>query len=170
MPETNAPASITRFFETINGNVTVSMLPGMKAQTLFWEMTRHIGPSIIKVFEALERDQIARLQSGDASGVTGIAAATEMLCSKLTKQEFEYIRRELLALVHYEGQPISKVADLIFQGKTFTLWRVLAFAIEVNYLDFFDAARVLAASFLVKRTPSSENSPNESPQLGLVGG
>lgn len=158
-----------RHFDGI-GEVTISLLPALKAQLLWVRIARIVGPPMARIIQALERDKLAQLAEGNPAGVGGISEAVEILASKMTEAEFDGIRRELLALAHVDGKPLLPVANVLFQGKVLALFKVMWFAIEANYADFSEGVRAAVGTFLAQKARPSESSPKESPALGLVGG
>lgn len=160
----------TRYFDELGGDVTVQKLPAMKAQLLWLRLARVAGPAIGKLVETLDGEKVRDFAAGSGGGVNGIGEALNLLVSRLTVEEFDQLRRELLQGVFFGGQPITKTADVVFMGKTLALWKVLAFALEVNFADFFGGVRVAVAKFLARKPQNSATSPNTSPQPGPAGG
>lgn len=72
-------------------------------------------------------------------------AAVARCCLKLPPSELETITRELLCgatcdgqlLFQFDGKPGT--FDLVMRGRTIDTWRLLFFAVQVNYPDFSSA-------------------------------
>lgn len=83
------------------------------------------------------------------------------VCAKLNPDEMRYIRRTLLSGATCNGKPLygkpgeGNLIDVVLQGRTIDLWRLLIFAVEVSYPDFF---ALLAA--LKKKAPKADE-PSE---------
>jgi hypothetical protein len=137
----------------------ISQLPSTAAKRLFERLVRAVGPSLA--------------QSDDA----GKALAT--LFERLSQKDSEEIEHILLekALVKVDDKwvPLKGVYELIFAGKITTIYKLLGFALEVNFGDFLKAVAgsgSLAAKFkevlssrLASRTngPTSDSSSEASP-------
>jgi hypothetical protein len=170
MSEQGGSATVSREFEELGGEVTVSLLPGLKAQTLWIKLMRIVGPGMAQIVQSISRAGLDGAMRGEISGLDGLANGVAMIAERLTEEEFERIRKELLAFAYFSGQPVAKQADVLFQGKVLALFKVLAFVLEANFGDFFAAGRGVVASLSVKAPRPSEISPKPSPALGLAGG
>ncbi len=150
---------------TIDGiEFTVTQMPAMRSQRVFQRLASAIGPAIA----AALRDAPA----GDAilEGDVRIGDAVKQLFDRLTIPELEAIEKELLetATVVQDGQTarVLAIADELLAGRLSTLFKLVAFAIEVNYRDFFDAAggaRALLAEALTWKSRGA------SPKTGPAG-
>src|SRR5580698_1730234 len=110
---------------------TVRQLPAFKALKMMNRLTRALGPAI------------AALGAGGGSlSFEGVSDALVKLGDKLSDQELEAIARELLADATFktpegaEGE-LMKQVDLVLAGKPEVMLKLLAFALEANYGNFF---------------------------------
>lgn len=130
----------------------VAQLPAMRANKLLVRLGKVIGPALGKV---------SKLMQGGAKSIadaelSAVGEAIEALFDKLTPEEFEAVTKELLAGASVTGAesvedggtggkkvPLLPVFDRVMQGRTVTLGKLLAFAFEVNFADFFGVFRGL---------------------------
>jgi hypothetical protein len=132
----------------------VTQLPAMRGMKLLTRIGRAIGPAL------------AKLATSDGTLDTGNAgAAMEALFSNLTEGELEHFIREMLlqgGALKQDGRPLSLAGafDLEMAGKPMTILKLLVFAFEANYGDFYAAAGALlapAASPKAVANPSQES-------------
>ncbi len=146
----------------IDGTVyTIRPLAGMKSVTFLPRLNKILGPAIASLI--------------DAKGVTGenLKQALTALGDRLDEKEMEVITKTLLGDCTYQpgdgnkGGLLLPVFDLVFQGQPETAFKLLAFALEVNYSGFFPVLGQLAAYSAVKA--SALTSPTNSPKSGTAG-
>lgn len=126
------------------GNYSVTQLPAFRGLKMLARLTRTVGPALAKLADAEQGGEIGVAALGDAVGA---------LCEKLNDAEIEGITRELLAGATVDEQPLLSQFDMHFAGKPELALQVLAFAVEVNFGGFFDAARNALAS---RKTPDKK--------------
>ena len=123
----------SRFFEGV-GDVSVQQLPAMRAVKLSRRLIQVAAPAV-----AALKDLTA-----DAS-VLGDAIAGAL--AEFSEKDLEALIKDLLetATVEQDGKlaKVMPLFDSLFGGKIFTLYKVLAFALEVNFADFFEPLRAL---------------------------
>lgn len=156
----------------------VSQLPASKARKLLIRLFRVAGPSLGKVLESLEgKDgtmQVAALK-GDKGGIdvdlSKISDALALLATNVFEEDFEYVVATLLREDRVEYMPEGKwmplnmqLADLHFAGKLDQLFKLIAFALEVNYAGFFAGTGGLVsvlkrAGEVVNPVPPQSSSP-----------
>ncbi len=97
------------------------------------------------------------------------------IAAKLPAATLRTIRRTLLRGSTMDSKPLYATtegqADLIgslMRGRTIDGWKLLLFALEVNYPDFFAIARPLAARS--GRATSNSSSTTTTPDAGQAGG
>ncbi len=127
---------------TIDGfSYDVTQLPGMRGVRFLARLGRIVGPSLGGL--------ITSLQGGGLAGadLSAVAVSVGRLFIDLTENELEAICRELLGSATYRDPVTQKIVpvmddfDLHFQGRAASVLKLLAFALEVNYGNFFDALR-----------------------------
>jgi hypothetical protein len=125
----------SRFFEGV-GDVSVQQLPAMRAVKLSRRLIQIAAPAVA----ALKDLSL----SADAS-VLGDAIAGAL--AEFSEKDLEALIKDLLetATVEQDGKlaKVMPLFDSLFGGKIFTLYKVLAFALEVNFADFFEPLRAL---------------------------
>ena len=147
--------------KTIDGmTFTVQALPAMRQLRL--------KPRILDALAA-PASKIAAAFGGSlaSTDVAALGDALTALCQKLTPAEYEALTRELLetTTVQHDGQtlPLMPVFDDVMCGRTLTVDKLLLFALEVNYGDFFAAGR---AAFATARLVSPSKESTGSPTAG----
>lgn len=125
---------------------SITQLPGRRGLEMFGKLAGIMGPAAL---EALSK---GFSMDEDISNLAPIGLA---LFSQIKPGELTTITDELFYAALINGKPLKEQADIIFQGKTFTLLKVIAFAVKVNYYDFFDA---LVAILKPTRETASEDS------------
>jgi len=123
---------------TIDGHVyAVSQLTASRGLEMFGRLAALIGPAALEV--------LARGASFDKDLAT-LAPAAMALFARLKPGDLSEIAKELLAPATVDGKPLEKQFELHFQGRIMHLFKVLLFAVEVNFRDFRDALGGLVAS------------------------
>lgn len=115
---------------------TVQQLGGKRAMRLWTKLFRIVAPALAKTLEgnSLTGMTLAKLD------LKSLGDAVQLLTDKLTPDEFDAMRDELFetAFAVWEGQtvPLNRMQDEIFAGRVLLAFKVLRFALEVNYGDF----------------------------------
>ncbi len=148
----------TKFKEIDGARYGVSQLPAMRGLRMFNRLTRVLGPALTK--------------AAAADGLGSLPDALLLLTEKLSDDELEAITRELLYNATQNEAPLMSLFDTLMAGKTGTVLKLLAFAVEVNYASFFDALRSAVgkrlAAVKVAGQPGS-TSPGSESQSGQPG-
>jgi hypothetical protein len=134
----------------------VSQLPARRALEMFGRLGKALGPA---AFEAMARGASVDPDSNALDLAVSIAPALGSIFSRLPEGELTAITEALLEPATCNGVAIKPQLDLLFQGKILLLLKVLAFAVEVNYRDFFDAGRELSAKLRTEPAAESTDSP-----------
>lgn len=111
----------------------VQQIDGINGVKLFLRLTKILGPAVPGIVRGLK-------SSDPASKLEGLAG----LVSNLSESEYEHAQSVLLARCvarfpadgQVENSVLTSLGDL-FSGRTFDLLRLVLFALEVNYSDFF---------------------------------
>lgn len=140
---------------TIDGfQFHVSPLPAFQALEQLASLTSLLGPPLFGLLSSKSEDPTA-LSGALVASLRGLKGA-----------ELSVLVKGLLrtATVMSNGNHVAvlDVADVEFQGKLLTLLKAAAFAAEVNYADFFAAARGALGSLgeAAKRKMAGLASPN----------
>ncbi len=135
----------TRSEQRVIGDRTfeVSQLPARRALEMFGRLGRLLGPA---AFEAIAKGGNLDPEADVVEAMLpAIAPAVQTLFGNLPAGELTSIAEALLAPATCDMKPIVPQMDELFQGQILQLLQVVAFAVEVNYRDFFDAGRGLLA-------------------------
>lgn len=144
--------------KTIDGyTFKISQLPGMRGTKVFTRLTK----LLTGIKDAL----------GANSEAAKVSAALGLL-EKLDENDVQYFCTELLTpavCTTPEGKvlPVMPHFDALFQGRVDLVFKVLLFALQVNYGGFL---RGLAASAAAQAVVAAPSSPSTSPKSGPAGG
>ncbi len=118
----------------------VTQLPALKALHVFHRLGKVVSPSLAKASAALKPGGgIDRVNLADLSG------ALESFFQSCSTDDLDYFVKELLYATTADNVPLKDTLNVKLQGKVFTLLKLLVFAVEVNYADFFGPLRGLVA-------------------------
>lgn len=123
--------AMQREFETLDGKIVfkVNQLGGVKAMLLFAKLSKKLGPALVKFKNADKLDALTMLMGAiEPEDIT--ATAKELLHGNCIGINLE------TAAVNTEA---ADQLDEIFTGKPFEILKLIMFALEVNYGDFFKA-------------------------------
>lgn len=140
---------------------TVRPLSGMKGTTFLPRLNKVLGPALGAL--AASRGVL------DASALKDALVA---LGDRLDEKEMEHIVRTLLGDCNFQptdgsaGGALMSTFDIVMQGRPETVYKLLAFALEVNYSGFFPVLASLGARF---GAGGPSTSPTPSPKPGLAG-
>jgi hypothetical protein len=151
---------------------TVTQLTATRSLKLLNKIGKVLGPSLAHLGRAIEGG--GDLRSSDVDfGEIGAAAAA--LFEKLSDDAlFDTITRELLAGVTVQGKdgvvplfsgPSTATFDAVFADHPSDAYRLMLFALEVNYQDFFGAIAGLkdrAVALMASRVPPPAPGPSAS--------
>ena len=131
----------------------VNMLPATKALEVLRRISRALGPSLAAVVAASNGATIGAID------ISTVGPAFTTLFDRLDEAELKYLTKAFLETALVDGDPLWRQIDTVFMGKTFSLMKLMRFAFEVNFGDFFAAARGFVASHVVpKASPSAGSS------------
>lgn len=128
-------ASQTR---TIDGHVyEVFALPAWTAVEVFHALTKALAPAVAGVAAA-----------EGSNGVAALTGSLERMVAQLPAPELVRLSKLLLTgarvVVNGQSAEVNAISDVHFQGRVLALFKVVAFAVEVNFPDFFAAFRGVA--------------------------
>ena len=121
----------------------ITQLPGFDALETLGELTRVLGPGVV-------RAAMGALATGDRSLLDADvgSVAVPALFAGISGKELRNLTERLLKtteLVSGKRRPVLQVFDLYFQGRTFAAFKLLWAALKVSFGDFRDAVPGLAA-------------------------
>lgn len=150
---------------------TVQQMGGKAASRLFVRLNAYLIPALAQVGQAVGKLDLGKGLGSDVDveGITkGLAEAARVLFEKLTPDEYEAVNSQLLESATFTADgrtlPLWPQYDNLLAGKVLTGLKLFAFALQVNYRDFFNALGGLqnlagAASRLSGLTTSKPNGP-----------
>jgi len=126
--------------KTIDGHkVTVTQFPAWTAFNLQIKVIGLLGPSLITGLSGLKTldFDLGNLNDEDFN-FEKIGKAFTELFTKLTPEVSESIVRELIVSTRVDGQEIANddIFDDIFSGKLDLMFKVVGYAVQVNYKSF----------------------------------
>jgi hypothetical protein len=142
--------------KTIDGvRYQVTQFPAMEALRVQTQLLKVAGPALAAIFSGVRSGDGAKAKM-EFSPIF-LAAALEKLSDKLNEDELERLVLRLLAgarIMEQNGGPFDGpngrvLFNMHFAGKLATLWKVIAFVLEVNYQDFFDGLKVAATGAIL---------------------
>lgn len=159
------------------------MLPAetLKLGANFFQVVPMLGeesfllqPRILPLVAEVGALALAQANSGASlvSLFETIAPIVARACAKLPPDELKFIMRALLKNATMDGQPLYRespdgsvvaLVDVLMQGRTLDIWKLLLKALEVSYPDFFALARGLRAKVAAKESPSETSSTSAGP-------
>jgi hypothetical protein len=139
--------------------IQLSPLPALQGTRVFHRLGKCISPALAKSM-GLIRGEKADLASLDISSLGGAFSSFFETCSEV---DLMYFIDQLLDNAIVDNQRLKDVVNVKFQAKILTLFKVLVFAIEVNYSDFFKGLLAkLAEKQAEKKTLSTSESGSAS--------
>lgn len=130
-----------------------------------------LAPIVVELSSLLTL-QVKEGEDHDIPDLVGkIVPVVERVAAKLRPEELRDIVRTLLRGATMNGKPLygddgTRLIDVLMQGRSFTIWKLLAKALEASYPDFFDRLRGLRVRAEAAR--ASGTSGTSSP--GSAGG
>lgn len=119
---------------TIDGrSYTVTQLPARRSLKLLRKLVAALGPGLATAFGSTQGKDLRGLD------VSALGPALERLTAHLDDATLDAVVNEALATVRVDGIELLPQFDIVFQGKLGSLFKVLGFAMEVQYGDFFGA-------------------------------
>jgi len=155
---------------TIDGDwFQVTQLPPTRSTLLLNRLCKSAGPAII-----------AAVSEGKGNDLSAgaLAMGAGQLFQNLKDEDLKYVMGELFSMTWTKHGPqnaqvpVESIVDDVFADKMPTMFKVLGFALEVNYSSFFGGAvkrLVAAGKAAVAKQQSNSNSPIDSPQPGDAG-
>lgn len=150
--------------KTIDGVAyAVTQLPARRAARLLNRLLRVFGPALGGLAGAAKGG--ASLETADLSSVGPVL---EGLFARLSEDEQDHLINELLATATVDGKEVLPVLDLHFQGRLGALFKLVGFAVKVNFEDFSGGliAAAKAAGLLQLKAGRGSEGSTTSPTTG----
>lgn len=133
--------------------IQLSPLPAKRALRVFHRLGKSVSPSMARLLGLAKGGDGLDLASLNVS-LLGETLST--LFADCSADDLEYFVEELLGNAIVDNQRLKDVYEVAFQAKILTLFKVLAFAVEVNYGDFFGGLRGALAQAAPKKGLTSK--------------
>lgn len=117
-------------------NYSAAPLPASQALRVLVRLTKLVGETVLMI--AAKGSKALEDIPADA-----LQFAVQTLVDRLGEDDTERTIKELLATVRVADNDLTldRIFDSHFQGRIVHMFRVLQYALEVNYRDFFDELR-----------------------------
>jgi len=126
---------------------TVNEFSATEGLRLLTRLTALCGAPLARAFEALPKDGSVLDARVD---FTLLGGALSELTSRLDEDQVVELVKRLLGCTLANGEDVERRFDVVFQGRYATLFKVLAFVLEVNYkvplADWLQAASSTVAA------------------------
>lgn len=144
----------------------VSQVGGKRALKMFTTLAKMLAPALAKAAESMPTGGFKSLSTVDLSSLN-IGTAVEALVDRLDEPKITEIIDTLAGVTECNDggdkwPQLSGVFDIHFAGKMSSLFKWLAFALEVQFGDFFDAFGSLAQKV---GSPKSAGQASASPSI-----
>lgn len=143
-------ASQTRTIAGIEYSIT--QMPARKGTHWFYRLMGVLGPAATKLGGLGKGSTAQSLTMADLmDNVDELGAAVEVIYEKLPPEEFEEMRQAFFwSLERKDAKGFTDLSDankfdVELAGEVFTVLKLMAFAIEVNFGDFFGVLRARIA-------------------------
>lgn len=139
-------------------NVTVTEMPAMRALRLQTKLFKIIGSPLAELLKIKQDDEDSENNC--------FSRAVAILCQNLNENEFENLVIELCLCVRVNGIEMKKpYIDIAFTAKLNTLFKILAYVIEVNYADFFQEGSFINLALAEIKLRNMSKSKTESKEI-----
>lgn len=138
----------------IDGHVyLIDQLPGFEALETLGELTRVLGPGIVRaLLGALQSD--TDLLNADV-GALALPALFVGINGRELRGLTERLLRPVEVILGDRKQPVLAVFDVHFKGRTLTSLKVVWASLKVSFGDFLDAVPALKARAAAAREQAS---------------
>lgn len=149
--------AIAKKKKTIDGiEYEVTQLGAKEGRALFVRISKMIGPSLASLAKA----DLASLMD---SNVAQLAPAIETFVRDVSEEDLDVLCSKFAERSAYrdgkDWPELDRNFDDHFAGAYLRMIKWLAFCVEVNYADFFDAFKKARAGAEAKRAASRSESP-----------
>ncbi len=117
--------------------IQLSPLPALQGARVLHRLGKCVTP-VIGSAMGLIRGEKVDISSLDISSLGGAFTSFFQTC---TEADLMYFIDQLLSTAIVDNQRLKDVVDVKFQARLFTLFKVLFYAVEINYSDFFKGLR-----------------------------
>ena len=142
--------------KTIDGKkITVTQFPGRIGLNLKTKISKLVGPTIFTALKSISGTG-KKFMDKDVDLETA-AIAIEKFLERVEPDSWESLIFEILNMTRINNQEITpEIFDIEFAGSFVTLYKIIAFVLEVNYKDFLGLTGI-GLSKLQQVAPVSNN-------------
>jgi hypothetical protein len=136
---------------------TVTQLPPRRALKLLRRVVAVLGPPLAQGLSATSGRGLKEVD------LTALAPALEKLFEQLDDAELDALIDGALATARLDGKEVLPVFDLVFRGRLPDVFKLLVFALEVHFADFFDGTGgglLDALKAFASRTSTTSSGPS----------
>lgn len=138
---------------------TVDLFTATKGQKVFVRLIKHMGPALAKLFKLSDKKK----KYSDEEELEVVSEALQSMSETLDEDQWEATAVMLRSVVTINGQPISDF-EVRFRGKLFSLFKLYAAVIQVNFKDFFGGLAGLKGQDKARdKSPSNAQSTSPGP-------
>lgn len=139
-------------------NVMVTEMPAMRALRIQTKLLKIIGSPLSELLKIKPDDEDSENNC--------FSKSVTILCQNLNENDFENLVLELCLCVRVNGHEMKKsFIDITFTAKLNTLFKILAYVIEVNYADFFQEGSFINQAIAELKTRNTSKSKTESKKI-----
>jgi hypothetical protein len=132
--------------------IVISPLPARQGLRVLHRLGKSISPSVSRMIGLARGGMEIDLSELD---VVSLSQALSNFFETCSEKDLDYFIDQLLDAAIVNNQRLLDVVNTVFQAKVLTLLKVLVFAVEVNYQDFFGGLRDQFAKQQAKKPAST---------------
>lgn len=125
-------------------NVTVTQFGARRGLKLKVKLLKIFGPALVKMVEGLDLGSDKKFTLENDVDLDKLGDGVKLLFERVDEDQTLALVEEILADTKIStpdgkitSEDIAKVFDMVFSGNYLTMYKVVGFALEVNYGSFF---------------------------------
>lgn len=142
----------TQYKEIDGHRYSCTMMPVRKAHQTWVELVAVLGQPVVSAIGRASQDQDQQVQELISSAASmALMNIDAEVADRLLASLFDGVRADGIG----EWEPWDAKFDAHFRGKVFSMYKVWAWSLQVNYQDFLDAARGLGLNEMLETGKSA---------------